>query len=114
MLLDASAPALVHLCMAGSGTTMCCVHIISILCVCMSAENAIASWGYLDGETKSNMTNSGLGGLQPRGTLVEGNWVHEVRLSCRVCQTDSTVRRERSPLLCVPARRRPPPILSLR
>jgi hypothetical protein len=63
----------------------------------MAAENAIASWGYLDGETKSNMTNSGLGGLQPRGTLVEGNWVHEVSLSCCVCQADNTVRRERLP-----------------
>ena len=41
-------------------------------------QNAIASWGYLDGETQSTMTNSGLGGLQPRGTLVEGNWVHEI------------------------------------
>ena len=24
------------------------------------------------------MSNSGLGGLQPRGTVVEGNWVHEI------------------------------------
>lgn len=24
------------------------------------------------------MTNSGLGGLQPRGTVIDGNWVHEV------------------------------------
>eukprot|EP01052_Picozoa_sp_SAG31_P023507 SAG31_NODE_1943_length_6856_cov_8.165458_5_plen_255_part_00 len=41
-------------------------------------QNAIASWGYLDGETESTMTNSGMGGLQPRGTLIEGNWVHEI------------------------------------
>lgn len=41
-------------------------------------QNAIASWGFLDGETDSTMTNSGLGGLQPRGTLVEANWVHEI------------------------------------
>jgi hypothetical protein len=41
-------------------------------------QNAIASWGYLDGETMSNMTNSGLGGLQPRRTLIERNWVHEI------------------------------------
>ena len=102
MLLDASASVLVYLCMAGSG-----YYALSYP-YALAAENAIASWGYLDGETKSNMTNSGLGGLQPRGTLVEGNWVHEVSLPCRVCQTDSTVRRERLPLLCVPARCRPP------
>eukprot|EP01048_Picozoa_sp_COSAG05_P019335 COSAG05_NODE_3002_length_2421_cov_1.928510_2_plen_129_part_00 len=41
-------------------------------------QNAIASWGFLDGETDATMTNSGLGGLQPRGTLVEENWVHEI------------------------------------
>jgi hypothetical protein len=87
MLLGVSASVFVHLCgWRWYYYVLCCVHIISILCVCMSAENAIASWGYLDGETKSNMTNSGLGGLQPRGTLVEGNWVHEVRPSCCVYQ----------------------------
>lgn len=42
------------------------------------AESAIASWGYLDNETMSNMTNSGLGGLQPRRTLIQRNWVHEI------------------------------------
>ena len=41
-------------------------------------QNAIASWGFLDGETDSTMTNSGMGGLQPRGTLIIGNWVHEI------------------------------------
>jgi hypothetical protein len=87
LLLGVSASVFVDLCgWRWYYYMLCCVHIISILCASMSAENAIASWGYLDGETKSNMTNSGLGGLQPRGTLVEGNWVHEVRPSCCVCQ----------------------------
>ena len=35
--------------------------------------SAIASWGWLDGET-----NSGLGGAQPRGTVIEGNLCHEI------------------------------------
>lgn len=41
-------------------------------------QNAIASWGYLDNETQTSMTNSGLGGLQPRGTVIDGNYVHEI------------------------------------
>ena len=43
-------------------------------------QNAIASWGILDADntTKGYHTNSGLGGLQPRGTLIDGNWVHEI------------------------------------
>ena len=36
-------------------------------------QSAIAAWGRLDGET-----NSGLGGNQPRGTLIEANVCREI------------------------------------
>ena len=40
---------------------------------CWLGQSAIAAWGLLDGET-----NSGLGGAQPRGTLIEGNLAREI------------------------------------
>ena len=40
---------------------------------CWLGQSAIASWGYLEGET-----NSGLGGDQPRGTIVTGNLGREL------------------------------------